>query len=67
MFFGYQEKWRRFRLLTTSKPTKIKRLQDTLIMLADYHAVPLDNDKFISQYRHVFALLNNLQGNNNNV
>lgn len=45
-----------------SKSNQIKTIEKTLIILANYHAVPLTNEKFILQYRHLLSLYNNLKG-----
>lgn len=44
------------------KKSKLVAVDTTLKLLAAYHAVPLDNELFMKQYRHVFALRNNLKG-----
>ncbi|UOF78952.1 hypothetical protein [Microviridae sp.] len=44
------------------KKSKLAAVETTLKLLAGYHAVPLDNEAFLKQYRHVFALLNILKG-----
>lgn len=49
------------------KKSKINSIEQTLKLLAAYHAVPLDNEQFIRQYRHIFAMLAVLKKDNKNV
>lgn len=42
------------------KKRKTAHLESTLKQLAAYHAVPLDNEQFVRQYRHLFAMYFNL-------
>lgn len=43
------------------RKSKSKKVREVLQLLADYHAVPLDNELFVKQYRHMFALLQILE------
>jgi len=49
------------------KTSKIRTLEKTLKMLASFQAVPLDNEKFVYQYRHIFALIAILKKDSSNV
>lgn len=38
----------------------LKALEKSLILLSKYHALPLDNEQFNRQYRHLISLYRNL-------
>lgn len=42
------------------KKRKLAHLETTIKQLAKYHAVPLDNEQFVRQYRHLIAMYLNL-------
>jgi hypothetical protein len=39
------------------RKSKINAVEKTLKLLAGYHAVKLDNEQFMRQYRHIFTML----------
>lgn len=43
------------------RKTKAQKVREVLEMLAAYHAVPLDNELFKVQYRHMITMLLTLE------
>lgn len=39
-----------------TKTTDLKAVERTIKLLAGYHAVPLDNEQFVTQYRHLISM-----------
>lgn len=49
------------------RSSKVAAVKTTIKLLADYHAVSLDNPDFRRQYRHLFAMLSVLDKDNSYV
>jgi len=48
-------------MLSLFRKTKAKKVREVLELLASYHAVPLDNEQFCVQYRHMIQMLKTLE------